>query len=158
VGRIFPQVPLKTVTTQRKDISIASRNRDRSSGGFNTSKGNVLNERLDSAAKAKQAALEKFRARPAYDDPIAVEQRAARLATSVAREARAAERKAERAAADAKLAEEKAAREAEEAREAAEAAIAAEALEAEEAARAIELKVQQKAARDLRYAKRKARR
>ena len=109
---------------------------------------------MNTATKAKQAALEKFRARPSHDDPIAVEQRAARLATSVARKARIAERKAARAAEDARLAVENAAREAEESRQAAGLAAA----QAEQAAQAIELKAQQKAARDIRYAKRKARR
>ena len=45
-----------------------------------------FNERLSTAAKAKQALLEKFRARPKADDPAAAERHAARLA----REAEAA--------------------------------------------------------------------
>ena len=47
-----------------------------------------FDERLSTAAKAKQATLEKFRARPRADDPSAVEREAARLATSQARDAR----------------------------------------------------------------------
>ena len=113
---------------------------------------------MNSAAQAKQAALEKFRARPGPDDPAVIEQQAARVAARDAREARKAERDAARAVEAARRAEEKAAREAEAARVAAEEAAAAAALEAEQAERDAELKVKQKAARDLKYAKRKARR
>src|ERR1700675_2158130 len=62
-----------------------------------------FNERLSTAAKAKQALLEKFRARPKADDPAAAERQAARLATSLARDARIAERKAAREAEAARL-------------------------------------------------------
>jgi Family of unknown function (DUF6481) len=62
-----------------------------------------FNERLSTAAKAKQALLEKFRARPKADDPAAAERQAARLATSLARVARIAERKAAREAEAARL-------------------------------------------------------
>ena len=55
-------------------------------------------ERQKTAARAKQAHVEKFRSMPAGDDPRVVEMRAARQAVSAAREARAAERKAEREA------------------------------------------------------------
>jgi len=76
-----------------------------------------FNERMSTAAKARQALLEKFRARPKPDDPAVVERQAARLATRLARDARAAERKAareaEQAAREAALeAERKAARDA----------------------------------------------
>jgi hypothetical protein len=47
-----------------------------------------FNERMSTAAKARQALLEKFRARPKPDDPAVVERQAARLATRLAREAR----------------------------------------------------------------------
>ena len=57
-----------------------------------------FNERLSTAAKAKQALLEKFRARPKADDPAAAERHAARLATSLARDARKAARDARYAA------------------------------------------------------------
>jgi len=90
-------------------------------------------ERLSAAADARRAALERFRARPGPDDPAVVARRAARQAVSEAREARAAEREA--------------AREAEAARRTAERADRDAALEAE-----------RKAARDARYAARKARR
>jgi hypothetical protein len=98
-----------------------------------------FNERLSTAAKARQAALERFRARPRADDPSVVERRAARLATSQARDAR----KATRAAEAARLKEEAIRRNAEEA--------------AEKAAREILLEAERKAARDARYAARKAR-
>ena len=98
-----------------------------------------FNERLGTAAKARQALLEKFRARPKPDDPAAVERQAARLAVSHAREARKAERKAAREAEAARL-------QAETARQA-----------AEEAAREAALEAERKAARDARYAARKAR-
>jgi hypothetical protein len=60
-------------------------------------KNDDFNERLSTAAKAKQATLEKFQARPRVDDPAAVERQAARLATSQARDARKAARTAETA-------------------------------------------------------------
>jgi Family of unknown function (DUF6481) len=98
-----------------------------------------FNERLTTAAKARKATLEKFRARPPADDPAVVEQRAARLATSEARDAR----KAARAAETARLEEEAIRRAAEEI--------------AEKAARKVTLEAERKAARDARYAARKAR-
>src|SRR5271168_3668354 len=66
-----------------------------SMSGFKNS--DDFNERLSTAAKAKQASLEKFRARPRADDPAVVEQQAARLATSQARDTRKAARAAETA-------------------------------------------------------------
>ena len=53
-------------------------------------------ERLSTAAAARRAMLERFRARPGPDDPAVAERRAARQAVSVAREARVAEREAAR--------------------------------------------------------------
>ena len=104
-------------------------------------------DRLNAAAAAKKAMLERFHARPSPDDPAVKEQQAARKAISDAREVRMAERKAAREAEAQRQAAEQAAREAEERRLAAEAAAQAVALEAE-----------RKAARDARYAARKARR
>jgi Family of unknown function (DUF6481) len=98
-----------------------------------------FSERRDAAAKAKEAALQKFTERSkAEDDPAVVARKAARLEAAKVREAREAERKA-------KEAEEKAQR----------AAAKAEKLAAagQEAAKTAE---QQKAARDARYAARKA--
>jgi hypothetical protein len=114
----------------------------------------ALNERLDEAASAKKAALERFRA--ASQDPGLAERRAARAAINEARLVRTAEREAAALARAAEIAEQK--------RLAAAAALQAQ-REAEEAAarRAAEeveldaaLKAEQKAARDARYAARKA--
>jgi hypothetical protein len=64
-----------------------------SMSGFKNS--DDFNERLSMAATAKQAMLEKFRARARADDPAVMERQAARLATSHARDARKAARVAE---------------------------------------------------------------
>src|SRR5215208_7177157 len=72
-----------------------------------------LGDRLTAAANARKAALERFRARPGPDDPVAVERQAARKAVAVAREARAADRKAAREAEAAVQAAKQAARAAE---------------------------------------------
>jgi Family of unknown function (DUF6481) len=109
-----------------------------------------FSDRLNHAASAKKAALEKFRARPAMDDPAVVERREARLAASVAREARLAERAEARRADEARKAAEMAAAEAER--------IAREEREAiESAEREVALEAERKASRDARYAARKAR-
>jgi hypothetical protein len=117
-------------------------------------KSDGFNDRLTTAAKAKEAMLQRFRARPGPDDPALLEQQAARKAVSEARDARNAARKIARDAEAARLAAEKAA-EAERqkilaAEQAAEAQAAAE--------RAAALPALQKAARDARYAARQARR
>jgi hypothetical protein len=109
-----------------------------------------LNERLERAAKAKQDALAKFKARPPADDPAEVKRREERISIAAAREVRAAERQALKQ----KEAEERAAREAiekveREARERRE-AVAKVIRDAAEAA-------DRKAERDRRYASRKAR-
>jgi Family of unknown function (DUF6481) len=119
-----------------------------------TPKSADLSDRLNAAAAAKKAALERFRAKPGPDDPAVREQQAALKAISDARELRAAERKAAREAEAARQAAEEAARAAEQAaREEEERRLAAEA-----AARAVALEAERKAARDARYAARKARR
>ena len=130
-------------------------------GGF---KGTSFDDRLSAAANAKKTEPEKFCARSGTNDPAFAERHAARQAISVARDARTAERNATRLAGVAREADEKAARDA--ATEAEEAARAA-AVEAEQAARAVEvarqvaddvaLQAERKAARDARYAARKAR-
>ncbi len=117
-----------------------------------------LADRLGVAAKARQAQLEKARAKTPSNDPKFAERQAARRAIAVAREARIAERKAAKLAEEARKAEEQAAKD----------AARAEALKAEEEARKAEmaeiadrevaLMAERKAARDLRYAARKARR
>jgi hypothetical protein len=107
-------------------------------------------DRLSESASARQAALERFRARPAADDPVVVKRREERMAIARAREIRAAERAAAKLAEAAVRAEreaiEKAEREARERREAIEKVIR----DASEAA-------ERKKARDARYAARKAR-
>ena len=50
-----------------------------------------LTERLQNAAQAKQALLQKFLAQPGPDDPIVKERQAKRQAIAAAREARARE-------------------------------------------------------------------
>ena len=111
-------------------------------------------DRLNAAAAAKKAMLERFHAMPGPDDPAVKEQQAARKAISEAREIRIAERKAAREAEAQRQAAENAAKAAEQAaREAEERRLAAEA-----AAQAVALEAQRKAARDARYAARKARR
>jgi hypothetical protein len=116
-----------------------------------------FSERLSTAADAKKAMLEKFRARPAPHDPAVVARQEARHAISDARSARVAEQESARA-------EQKAAGRAQDAREAA-AREARETAEQEQrkrdAAELVEreaaLQVERKAARDARYAARKAR-
>jgi hypothetical protein len=111
-------------------------------------------DRLNAAAVAKKAALERFRARPGPDDPAVKEQQAARKAVSDARDVRIAERQAAKEAEKVRHAAEQAAKVAEQAaREAEERRLAAEAAD-----RAVALEAERKAARDARYAARKARR
>ena len=113
-----------------------------------------FDERLNAAASAKQAVLERFRAKLSGGDPELLKKQAERLEIARARDARLAARKAEkqareateRATREAREAAEKAEREEREARERAEAAAWKAALEEEK-----------KAERDARYAARKAR-
>jgi uncharacterized protein DUF6481 len=113
-----------------------------------------FSDRLNAAAAAKKAALERFHARPGPDDPAVREQQAARKAISDAREVRIAQRQAAQEAETARQAAEQARKAAEQAdREAEERRLAAEA-----AAQAVALEAERKAARDARYAARKARR
>jgi hypothetical protein len=110
--------------------------------------------RQSSAATAKKAMMEKFRAKA--EDPGLTERLAQRQAVNEAREARAAEREAAKKQREAEQAAEKT--------RAAEAAAEAEreaeklkaAAEADEAEREILLAAEQKATRDARYAARKA--
>jgi hypothetical protein len=110
----------------------------------------TFKDRLSEAQSARQAALERFKARPNPDDPEVIRRREERLAIAQAREVRDAERKA-RKEEEARLraeqeAKEKLEREAREKREAIERVI-------REAAEAAERKKE----RDARYAARKAR-
>lgn len=106
-----------------------------------------FDDRISAAAAAKQALLERFRARPSPDDPAEIERQAALKAIADARDARAAERRAAKEAELQRLAAEAAARK------------AAELAAAQEAKRqAALLEAERKAARDAKYAARKARR
>jgi len=118
-------------------------------------------DRLSTAAKAKQALLEKARAKDPANDPEFALRQAERIAASQAREAREAERRAAKQAerereAAAKAAEKAAAAEALAAKQAADAA-AAEAERIEREVRAPLNEALAKLARDARYAARKAR-
>lgn len=117
-------------------------------------KNSTFQDRQATAAAAKAAMLERFRARPGPDDPAVIERRAAQAAIDAAREVRAQERKLAKEAEAARKAAEQAAR----AEELKAAALADEARVAEEAARAAQRAIEQKAARDQRYAARQARR
>src|SRR3984957_9984914 len=90
-----------------------------------------FDDRLSAAAAAKQALLERFRARPSPDDPAEIARQAALKAISDARDARAAERKAAKEAEAARLAAEEAARRVQAQVAAAEAKVRAAAAEAE---------------------------
>jgi hypothetical protein len=105
-----------------------------------------FDDRLSAAAAAKQALLDRFRARPTADDPSEIARQEALKAISDARDARAAERKAAKEAEAARVAAELAARRAQD-------QVAA----AEARARAVAAEAERKAARDARYAARKAR-
>jgi hypothetical protein len=113
-----------------------------------------FNERRKAAVTAKQSLLEKFKAQPGPDDPTIAQKQAERLAIAAAREVRAAERRVAKEAEARRQAEEAAARAAEKKQREAEAAAAL----ARQAAEQRALLAQQKAARDQRYAARKARR
>ncbi|AWN40557.1 DUF6481 family protein [Methylobacterium durans] len=113
-------------------------------------KANQLVDRLEAAAKARQATIARFRACPSADDPIVLARQSARRAVIQAREVRVNEREIARLATEAQReAEALAVRE----REATEAARQA----AEKAERQAALAAEQKAARDARFAARKAR-
>jgi hypothetical protein len=119
--------------------------------GFNGSK---FADRAAAAAAAKQALIEKFKAKPASDDPAVLARQAERRAVAEARDVRAAERKVVKEAEAARKLAENQERLAELARQ----AEAEAARLAEQARRDEEIKAQRKAERDARYAARKARR
>lgn len=121
-------------------------------------------ERRNAANEAKKALLERFKARPAADDPKVLARQAERQAILEARSIREAEKARLKQEKLAREAAEKAAREAEEARLRAEAeAKAAEeakihaAEENERIGRLLADEAERKAKRDARYAARKAR-
>ena len=113
-----------------------------------------VDDRLSAQAKAKQAMLDKFKAKPAADDPAVLARQAERREIVAAREARASQRQAEKEAEAARLAAEQAVRESELAAE----REAQRLRELDAAAEAKRVAAEQKAARDARYAKRKAKR
>ncbi len=117
------------------------------------SSGNLAN-RLDAAAAAKKAALQRFQARARPDE----EELAARKALSDARDLRRSERVTARAVEAARKAAEEAARKAAEAAERAALEAAKQKAAYQAAARALAVEAERKAARDARYAARKARR
>ena len=113
-------------------------------------RGDTFSERLETAAKAKQVLLEKARKKNPANDPEFAARQEARAAAAYAREEREADRQIARLAERTK---EAAARDAQKAEQVA--------FEAERAGRvtrqqAVNL-IEQKAARDARYAARKAR-
>jgi hypothetical protein len=116
-------------------------------------KGSTFEDRRAAAAEAKKALVERFKARPPADDPEVLARAAERKAIQEAREIRQGERAKQKA-----LEEEARLRE-DEARKAAEAKAAeeAEAKAAEQAARDEAIRAERKAARDAKYAARKAR-
>jgi hypothetical protein len=103
-------------------------------------KGSKFSDRAEASAEAKRAALAKFQARPAADDPDVQKRAAERRAVAEAREARITERRTAKAEEAARLAAEKeATRVAEAARLKAEEAAAAE-LARQEALKKLKLK------------------
>ena len=109
-------------------------------------KDNNLTERLQNAAQAKQALLQKFLAQPGPDDPIVKERQAKRKAMAAAREARARESESAIARAEQERAELEAREEAERA-----------AILERELQDHIAHEAEKKAIRDARYAARKKR-
>src|ERR1700693_5030351 len=73
-----------------------------------------FDDRISAAAAAKQALLERFRARPQPDDPAALARQGALTCKADARDPRAAERKSPKDAEAARLAAEQAVRRAQE--------------------------------------------
>ena len=116
-------------------------------------KGSKYEDRREAAADAKKALVERFKARPPADDPAVLARAAERKAIQEAREIRTVERTRLKAEDDARKALE------DTARQAAEAAAAEEAEKrtAELAARDEAIRADRKAARDAKYAARKAR-
>jgi predicted phage tail protein len=107
-------------------------------------------ERLQASQSARQAMMAKFRQRPGPDDPAVSERRLARAAVSAAREGRLADRETKRLAEEAELATVREAQAADQVAQERRAAVEKEANDAK-------LETERKAARDARYAARKAR-
>ena len=105
-----------------------------------------LTDRLQTSKQAKQALLQKFKARPGPDDPAVRARQAKRQEISAAREARALEKEAAKQRAQQERAELKALAQAEQ-----------EAARERELQEHIAREAEQKAVRDARYAARKKR-
>lgn len=117
-----------------------------------------FNDRLQAAAKARQSTLAKAKANAPINTPGYAERQAKRAEASIAREKRKEEALVQKRVEAARIAEEKAAEAL-----AKQHAFEAEKTEQEEALKqeainAVDLKASQKAARDAKYAARKARR
>jgi hypothetical protein len=115
-------------------------------------------ERLNVATAAKKAMRERLRAKQSTDDPLILERRAARQAITAARETRVANRKAARELEKLRQAADQEAWDTEAALQTATQEARSTELQVEEKVRAASLEAEQKAARDARYAARKARR
>ena len=107
-------------------------------------------DRMNAATEARKATLHRILSRPGAGDPAVIAQKADRAAIVAAREARTAARNEAKLAAEERARIETEARVVREQKEAADKA-------AQDAVRAIALATEQKAARDARYAARKAR-
>lgn len=115
-------------------------------------KGDNFKDRATAAADARKKLAERFKAAPKPDDPRIQALQAERKAIAEAREARQAERAIAKAEEEVRKAEEARLRAIEEARAAEEARRRA----IEERAKQLQVAAEQKAARDARYAARKA--
>ncbi len=115
-------------------------------------KGDKFQDRASAAAEARKKLAERFKAAPKPDDPRVLALAAERKAIAEARELRQAERARAKAEEEVRKAEEARLRAIEEARAAEEARKRA----IEERAKQLQVAAEQKAARDARYAARKA--
>ena len=109
----------------------------------------TYDERISASASAKKAMLERFKARPGPDDPEVQARKAERAAVARARDERTTERERLRKIEEARLEAERIARETEERER-------KEREELERIERELALENARKAARDARYAARKA--
>lgn len=116
-------------------------------------KGSTFNDRRDEAAAAKRALVDRFKSRPAADDPAVQARAAERKAIAEARDIRTVERSVKKAAEDQVRQAELLKKAEEEARAAEEAAARA----ADQTARDEAIRADRKATRDAKYAARKAR-
>lgn len=117
-------------------------------------KGSTFTDRRDEAAAAKRALVDRFKSRPPADDPAVLARAAERKAIAEARDIRSTERAKVKAEEDLQRQAEARARQAADALEAEE----AEKKAAEQVNRDEAIRNERKAARDAKYAARKARR